>query len=120
MSTIAYKFQAPNGSYWYISADDHATLDYWKVRRKMIALSDDEARRTARDAGEIEEDSGESLLQEGYAEGRKDADEETVAMLRDELTHAVAMARGNAGNPRYDYYADCIRMLLSNFESSGA
>ena len=43
MSVIAYKFQAPNGSYWYIRADDHRTLNYWRVKRKLIPLSDTEA-----------------------------------------------------------------------------
>lgn len=44
---IAYKFQAPNGSYWYIKADDRRTIDYWAPRRKLIPLTDDEARITA-------------------------------------------------------------------------
>lgn len=43
MAIIAYKFQSPNGSYWYINADDQRTIDYWSDKRKLIALTDDEA-----------------------------------------------------------------------------
>lgn len=46
-SVIAYKFQAPNGSYWYIDADDLRTLDYWRDKRKLIPLKGDEARIAA-------------------------------------------------------------------------
>lgn len=56
------------------------------------------------------------MLDEAYAAGRKDEREHVVQMLKEELTQARDMARGNGGNPRYDYYADCIEMLLSNFE----
>lgn len=47
MSVIAYKFQAPDGSYWYIKADDQRTLEYWRDKRKMIPLTDDKARIAA-------------------------------------------------------------------------
>ena len=44
MSIIAYKFQSPDGAYWYIRADDQLTLDYWCGKRKLIPLTDDKAR----------------------------------------------------------------------------
>lgn len=46
-NVIAYKFQAPDGSYWYIKADDRRTLDYWRDKRKLIPLTDDKARIAA-------------------------------------------------------------------------
>lgn len=42
--TIAYKFQSPNGSYWYIRADDYRTIAYWRDKRKLIPLTGDKAR----------------------------------------------------------------------------
>lgn len=47
MTIIAYKFQSPDGSYWYIKADDQRTIDYWRDKRKLIALTDDKAVVTA-------------------------------------------------------------------------
>lgn len=44
---IAYKFQSPDGSYWYIKADDARTLDYWRDKRKLIPLTADKARIAA-------------------------------------------------------------------------
>lgn len=56
MSVIAYKFQAPNGAYWYIKADDQRSIDYWKGKRKLIALSDDQARVMAEGAAAERDD----------------------------------------------------------------
>jgi hypothetical protein len=42
--------------------------------------------------------------------------ERTRQMLHAEFANARDMAAGNGGNPRYDYYADCIAMLLGNLE----
>jgi hypothetical protein len=44
MPVIAYKFQSPDGSYWYIRADDERTLEYWRDKRNLIPLTDDKAR----------------------------------------------------------------------------
>lgn len=68
MSTVAYKFQAPNGAYWYIRADDQRTIDYWKDKRKLIALSDDEARIAATGAVECRKCGGSMFTEEGDPE----------------------------------------------------
>lgn len=56
--TIAYKFQAPNGSYWYIRADDHKTIAYWRDKRKLIPLTDGKARIAAETGAVSEVDGG--------------------------------------------------------------
>jgi uncharacterized protein (DUF2267 family) len=55
-------------------------------------------------------------LEEAYAEGRSDEREDVRMMLREELACAKRQARENGGNPRYDYYADAIEMILGNLD----
>jgi hypothetical protein len=57
-----------------------------------------------------------ATLEEAYAEGRSDEREEVRKMLREEAAGAKRQARENGGNPRYDYYADAIEMILGNLD----
>lgn len=63
-NVIAYKFQSPDGSYWYIRADDQRTLDYWSDKRKLTPLTDDKARIAA---GAVSETTDLPLLPLGNA-----------------------------------------------------
>ena len=58
----------------------------------------------------------EDQLTNAYAEGRKDEREEFRTMLINEAQGARRQAKENAGNPRYDYYADAVEMILGNLE----
>lgn len=56
----------------------------------------------------------DALLQKAYAEGRKDEKEDILEYIANELQFARGMAKGNGGNPRYDYYVDAFEMLLND------
>lgn len=65
---------------------------------------------------ELIEARTKSEADKAYEAGRDEARAEIIKMLNDELDNAKAMAKGNGGNPRYDYFADCIEMLIGNLE----
>ena len=55
-------------------------------------------------------------LTAAYANGRKDEREEVIRQLAKEVSYAKDMARGNGGNPRYDYYVDAFEMFLVSYK----
>jgi hypothetical protein len=59
--------------------------------------------------------SSDPALMDAYAEGRKDEREEVIRQLGEEINYAKGMARGNGGNPRYDYYVDALEMFLTSY-----